>query len=95
MDRRQVLKHFEENKDFFENTIYPNIEKYRKGNMSLRITDKNGNAVSDAKIRIKQKSHDFRFGANIFMLDELETEEKNNLYKEYFKNTFNMATLPF
>ena len=95
MNRRQVLKYFEENKDFFENTIYPNIEKYRKGNMSLRITDKNGNAVSDAKIRIKQKNHDFKFGANIFMLDELETEEKNDLYKEYFKNTFNMATLPF
>ena len=54
MNRRQVLKYFEENKDFFENTIYPNIEKYRKGNMSLRITDENGNAVSDAKIRIKQ-----------------------------------------
>lgn len=95
MDRRQVLKHFEENKDFFENTVYPNIEKYRKGNLSLRITDENGNAITDAKIKIKQKSHAFKFGANIFMLDELETDEKNQAYKDYFKNVFNMATLPF
>lgn len=29
------------------------------------------------------------------MLDELETEEKNELYKKYFADVFNMATLPF
>ena len=29
------------------------------------------------------------------MLGELETEEKNKMYKEYFKDLFNMATLPF
>ena len=29
------------------------------------------------------------------MLDELETEEKNEKYKKYFAETFNMATLPF
>jgi hypothetical protein len=29
------------------------------------------------------------------MLDELETEEKNEKYKKYFAELFNMATLPF
>ncbi len=29
------------------------------------------------------------------MLDELETPEKNELYKKYFSEAFNMATLPF
>ena len=47
------------------------------------------------EIKAKQKSHEFRFGANLFMLDELETEEKNEKYKKHFADVFNMATLPF
>ena len=95
MDRNKVLEFFESNKDFFEGTVNANIEKYRKGDMSICIMDKNGNKASNAKIKIKQKKHEFKFGANLFMLDELETNEKNQLYKDYFKNIFNMATLPF
>ena len=95
MDRKKVLEYFEGNKDFFESTVNANIEKYRKGDMSICIIDKNGNKVSNAKIKIKQKKHEFKFGANLFMLDELETDEKNKLYRERFKGTFNMATLPF
>ena len=94
-DRYKVLEHFEANKDFFENTIYPNIEKYRKGDIKINIKDLNGNIIPNAKIKIKQKNHEFKFGANLFMLDELETEEKNQSYKELFKRIFNMATLPF
>ena len=95
MDRQRVLEFFEGNKDFFENTVEENIEKYRKGDLTLHIVDKDGNAVDGVEVKIKQRSHEFRFGANLFMLDELETEEKNRLYKEHFKTTFNMATLPF
>ncbi|MBQ7789190.1 MAG: endo-1,4-beta-xylanase [Clostridia bacterium] len=95
MDRNKVLEFFEGNKDFFENTVNVNIEKYRKGDMSICLIDKNGNKISNAKIKIKQKKHEFKFGANLFLLDELETDEKNKLYRERFKNIFNMATLPF
>lgn len=94
-DRRRVLEHFENNKDFLENTVEKNIEKYRKGDFSIRITDEKGNPLNMANVKITQLSHEFRFGANLFMLDELETDEKNRLYKEYFKDAFNMATLPF
>ncbi|MBR2296597.1 MAG: endo-1,4-beta-xylanase [Clostridia bacterium] len=95
MDRQKVLEHFEANEGFFENVIYPNIEKYRKGDMTVFIVDESGNTVPDAKIKIKQVQHEFKFGANLFMLDELETDDKNQLYKDYFKRIFNMATLPF
>ena len=37
----------------------------------------------------------FLHGANIFMLDEFENEEKNEKYKAAFKDVFNEATLPF
>ena len=95
MDRYKTLEFFEKNKEFFESTVNENIEKYRKGNMTVSVIDENGNAVHNAKIKINQIKHEFKFGANLFMLDELETDEKNKLYKDYFKSIFNMATLPF
>jgi len=92
---RNVLECFENQQDFLKTTVEENIEKYRKGNCVLVVKDANGQSVKDAIIRVKQKSHAFRFGANLFMLDELETPEKNEKYKKSFVDVFNMATLPF
>ena len=94
-DRKKILELFEEQKEYTDKRISEGIEKYRKGNAEIIVTDKNGKAVPDVKIKAVQKTHEFRFGANIFMLDELETDEKNQKYKECFKDVFNMATLPF
>lgn len=94
-ERRKVLELFEEQKNFLETTVAENIERYRKGDAKITLTDREGKAIPYAEIKVKQTSHEFRFGANIFMLDEMETEEKNESYKEYFKDLFNMATLPF
>ncbi|MBR5187114.1 MAG: glycoside hydrolase family 10, partial [Clostridia bacterium] len=94
-DRQQVLELFEEQKDFFNEKISNGIENYRKGNAEIQIKDSHGNPIQNTKIKIRQTSHEFRFGANIFMLDELETPEKNEKYKKYFADVFNMATLPF
>ena len=94
-DRRKILDLFEEQDEYVKEKIAYGIEKYRKGDAKIIVTDENGNPIPNAKIKVKQRSHEFRFGANIFMLDELETDEKNELYKKYFADTFNMATLPF
>ncbi len=94
-DRRKILELFEEHKDVIDERISSGIEKYRKGDCSVKITDENGTPLSNAEVKIKQKTHEFKFGANIFMLDELETAEKNETYKKYFADVFNMATLPF
>ena len=59
------------------------------------MTDARGTPIPGAKVIIKQKDHAFRFGANLFMLEELETPEKNEAYKTCFADVFNMATLPF
>ena len=93
--RRKLLEHFEEQKAYTEARITEGIEKYRKGDAVLKITDKNGNPVKGVTVKAVQKSHEFRFGANLFMLDELETQEKNETYKRLFADTFNLATLPF
>lgn len=94
-DLRDVLDLFDEQKDFVNEKVEYGIEKYRKGDGRIRIVDKDGAPIPGAKISLDQKTHEFRFGANLFMLDELETEEKNEKYKAYFADVFNMATLPF
>jgi len=94
-ERRKIFDLFEEQKDFADAKVAEGIEKYRKGDATVTVVDGQGDPVSGAQIRVNQKNHEFRFGANIFMLDELETPEKNEAYKRYFADLFNMATLPF
>ena len=94
-ERRKVLELFEANKEETQKRVAEGIEKYRKGDVKITVVDESGNAIPNAKVSIKQKSHEFRFGANIFMLDEMETDEKNEAYKKHFADVFNMATLPF
>ena len=94
-DRKKVLELFEKNKEYMEERINSGIEQNRKGYAKICVKDKDGNNVPGVKISVKQKSHEFKFGANLFMLDEFENDEKNELYKKYFAETFNMATLPF
>ena len=94
-NRRKVLDLFEEQYDAWSKRAAEGIDRYRKGDGIVTVVDEEGNPVSNAKIKLIQKNHEFRFGANIFMLDELETPEKNEKYKKYFSDVFNMATLPF
>lgn len=94
-ERRKVLELFEQQKDYLDEKIKSGIENNRKGRFNLKIVRENGEPVPGAKVFVNQKSHEFRFGANIFMIDEFENEEKNELYKKSFAEVFNMATLPF
>lgn len=91
----KILKPFEENKAYMEDRIASGIEANRKGLAQLVFVDKDGNPVPNVHVEVRQKTHDFRFGANCFMLDELETDEKNEEYKKRFKELFNLATIPF
>lgn len=94
-ERRKVLELFEEQKELMNERVNSGIEQHRKGWAKLSVEKADGTPVSNAKISVNQKTHEFKYGANLFMLDELETEEKNELYKKYFSEIFNMATLPF
>ena len=92
---RHLLKFFDENQAFMDEQVAHGIEANRKGNASVQFVDAHGNPITDVHVELRQQTHDFRFGANIFMLDELETDEKNEQYKQAFANLFNQATLPF
>lgn len=94
-ERRNVLEAFERERAQAEKRIAEGIEAHRKGDAVITLTDAYERPIAGASIRAVQKTHEFRFGANLFMLDELESEEKNQKYKDAFAELFNIATLPF
>ena len=94
-DRRKVLEKFEANRAELDRAVADGIEAHRKGGAQITVTGADGKPAAGAQISVHQKNHAFRYGANLFMLDELETPEKNAAYKDAFRKIFNMATLPF
>ena len=94
-DRENVLELFEEKKDYYEERKNNGIERYRKGDARLVIVNSDGKILPGARIKVKQKTHEFRFGANIFMLDEFDDPDYNAEYRRLFREYFNLATVPF
>lgn len=90
-----MLKPFEDAKEWAQPRIDAGIEQNRKSDNCIAVVDEQGMPVSDVHIHYRLKRHSFWHGANCFMLDELETPEKNTKYKNYFAEVFNQATLPF
>lgn len=89
-----ALKYFNEYREEMEPKIKNNIEQYRKGDVVIKFNSDTP-LSDDTVIEVEQISHEFRFGANLFMLDEFETEEKNKEFRQKFPEIFNLATLPF
>ena len=72
-----------------------NIEKYRKGDVAIQFKTRDGKVISNAKVEVHQKSHDFLFGCIIFDLIGNENTYKEDLFKEKFRQIFNLAVFPF
>ena len=71
--RERWLRRFEEERELLRGRVAEDIETHRKGEVRIRLTDALGAPLSNARVRITQKTHDFGFGAHIFMLDGFET----------------------
>ena len=97
MSRKEnALKYFTAQENEWRIRCDAGIELYRKGSGVINIKNRDGSPVEgEVKVKLRQKSHEFRFGANIFMLDEFETEEKNRIYRKKFQEFLNLATVPF
>ena len=91
--RKNVLEHIRNPE--VQKMLNENIEKHRKAEGIVTVTDANGKPISGVTVKLTHKKHECKFGANLFMLDELETLEKNDQYKKLFADVFTMATLPF
>ena len=92
--RELILKSLRENEALYKEKL-EDIEKYRKGERKVRILDEKGTPVLKKRVKITQKTHEFKYGANIFLLDEFPTQEENKIYRDTFYRYFNLATIPF
>ena len=89
LNREIVLKSYLEHKDVIDRYVENGIEKYRKGDFTLKFSDS-----GKKKIKITHKKHSFLFGTTAFMLDSFEKPEKEIEYKKLFSNLFNQAVVP-
>ena len=94
MLKNKVYQYIKDGEDAFCARADMGIEQNRKGNFKLIITDKDEKPLKNAKVCLKLSRIDFNFGANIFMLGEYDSEEKNRLYEEKFCKIFNSAAAP-
>jgi GH35 family endo-1,4-beta-xylanase len=90
LNREEVLKNFIKHKDMVDKRNEEGIEKYRKGDFTIKFNGKN-----NKKVTIKQTKHKFLFGTTGFMFGSFEDDKKEVIYKEKFVNLFNQAVVPF
>lgn len=95
MSRENVLQYFRRDEAMIADRLDDTIRHHRTGKGVIQVVDKDGKGIPGVKIKVVQKDHDFRHGGNIFMLDEMETAEKNAAYRELFPKVYNLATVPF
>lgn len=88
------IKEFDRYSPYINQKIERGIEENRKGLFSVNVKDKDGNPVKNAVIKVKQVSHEFKFGCSAFLLDQFEDEERNKLYRQKFKSIFNYGIVP-
>ena len=90
INKAEILKSFNENKEWLEKRNAEGIEKYRKGDFVIKFSND-----GKKKVTVKQTKHKFLFGCNAFMLNSFEKAEKEPIYKEKFAQIFNQAVVPF
>jgi GH35 family endo-1,4-beta-xylanase len=68
-----------------------NIEKFRKGDAQIKILGANGKTAKQVQLKIKQSSHDFKFGCYL-KIDDLPPEKLPE-YEKHFAALFNYAVV--
>ena len=72
------------------------IEANRKSPLLVTFRGPNGKICENVHVQVRQTAHAFKYGADLFMLDEIgDDPAKNDAYKELFAGAFNLATCPF
>ncbi len=70
------------------------IERYRMGDLAIRVTDADGNPVAGAKVTIQQKSRAFGIGSFATPETLLADTPDGEKTREIFQRLFNRATTP-
>lgn len=90
----KLMRKFEHPKAGTWERVELDIKRNRMGWGTVFLKDSSGAPVKHCEIKVRQKTHDFKFGCNSFKLKNFAEQEKNDAYEEYFKRVFNEAIIP-
>ena len=79
-DRKGVLDLFRLRRDDTDARVKAGIEANRKGSVLFSFVDATGKPLEHVHVKLRQVSHDFKYGANLFMLGEFKSAELNKAY---------------
>jgi GH35 family endo-1,4-beta-xylanase len=89
---------------FIENVAKPNIEKYRKSDVRLELTDADGRMLTGGSYEIRQTKQAFGFGVSMPFFGEPAGDSGNDSFEppavtprelELVKAVFNYTVIPF
>ncbi len=90
----EVIKKYDSFDYYVKDKIERDTEQNRKGQFALTFVDGEGNKLDGVKVKVKQKSHEFRFGGTTFYLGGYDDAKMNEKFEKKFKNVFNYAVIP-
>ena len=64
-----VIKKFDSFDYYLNNKIHHDIDENRKGQFVLNFKDADGKPLENVKVKVRQISHEFKFGCSLFHLD--------------------------
>ncbi len=93
---KTIIRGMTEKNSELDFRIRTNTELHRKGFGLIQLICPDGQPYSGkAQIRLKQLRHEYRFGANLFMLGCFDSAEKNQAFEDVFAGLFNHGVIPF
>ncbi len=85
----EYVEEFDKLSPYTDEMMDRGIEEYRKGLFCIKVMDEEGKPVENAIVRAKLKNHEFKFGANSFMLGMYEDPDMQKQWEEEYANIFN------
>jgi len=88
---------------FMRDVVEPNIEKHRKGDLTIEIRDADGKAVYDLQYQLELTRHAFHFGAGLgFFVEPPKKPDYDfipivvkEVDKKHFLEVFNFSIIPY
>ncbi len=91
---KEMYRHIRAGENYVKSRVDADIERNRKGLFELILCENGKPIEGKVEVRAKMTDIDFNFGANIFMLNQYDTDAQNRLYEEKFTKLLNSASIP-
>ncbi|MBE6383443.1 MAG: hypothetical protein E7049_10610 [Lentisphaerae bacterium] len=78
-DKNAILAQFRQFAADTDARVKAGIEENRKSQLLVTFRNSDGKVCeNDVHVEVRQKSHSFKYGADLFMLDEIEDDPVKN-----------------